>query len=183
MITTSAPASVVPVIVGVLSEVISSLSLVPVSEDAAKSAVVVSTLVSLLIVSVDVAVFPAVSVEVTLTVKSPSLKDDKSTLSTEYEPSALIVISAGSTVTVFVPSVIVKLSIDEPASTVPAISLVATSSALITLSPDSSVISVVFEVVVSTVIVWVVVAVFPAVSVDVIVKSCVPSESSLVVIS
>ena len=106
---------------------------------------------SLLIVSVDVAVFPAVSVDVIVVVSSPSFKEDRSTLSTEYEPSAFNVISDESTVRVFVPSVIVRESIVLPASTVPDISLVATSVALIVLSPLSSVISTVFEVVVSIV--------------------------------
>ena len=128
-----------------------SVSDTPESEESAKSTVT-SVVVSLLIVSVEVVVFPATSVEVIVVVNSPSLKVDKSTLSIEYSPvSELYVISFTSTVTVFVPSVIVRESIVLPASTVPDISLVATSLALITLSPPSSVMSVVLDVVVSIV--------------------------------
>jgi len=52
--TTVLPASPVPVIVGVLSFVILSLLLTPVSDSAAKSIEALSTVVSLVIVSVEV---------------------------------------------------------------------------------------------------------------------------------
>ncbi len=158
-----------------------SVSDVPESESAAKSAVT-SVVVSLEIVSVDFVSFPAVSVDVTVVVSSPSAKELKSTLSTEYEPSSFSVISSVATVIVVVPSVTVIESIVDPTSTFPAISDEVASLAFITSSPLSSVISVEFVVVVSTVTDWVAVSVFPAVSVDVIVRSCVPSANSVVVI-
>ena len=65
MITTSAPTSPVPLIVGVLSAVSLSVSELPVSEDAAKSIVGVTIPVSTLNpFSVAVEVFPASSVAV-----------------------------------------------------------------------------------------------------------------------
>ncbi len=100
--------------------------------------------------SVEVASFPDISVDVIDTVNSPSSSDDKFILSIEYEPSSFSVISSIFTVTVFVPSVIVKEFIVEPASTFPDISEVVISLAFITSSPLSSVISILFEVAVSS---------------------------------
>ena len=71
VITTVAPGSPSPVIVGVLSFVILSLSLVPVSEDASKSASI-DVVVSIVTSWVVVVVFPAVSVAVIVRVWEPS---------------------------------------------------------------------------------------------------------------
>ena len=70
-------------------------------------------------------------------------------------------------------------SVSPPSPIFPEISEVVTSLALITLSPDSSVISVELVVAVSTVIDCVVVAVFPAVSVVLTSIVCSPSPSAL----
>ena len=89
----------------------------------------------------------------------------------------------------FVPSLIIRESIVDPASTVPDISEVVTSAALMISSPPdilvsgvasiSSVISTVFDVVVSIVTVCVVIVTLPALSLASIVSVCSPSFNAL----
>ncbi len=188
VIVTISPSDISPPVVDPVNVIVSpdSTALIT-SSVATTSGVIVPSLatVSFWIVSDEVVLFPAESVDATVVVNVPSFKDDKSIFSTEYEPSSFNVISSVSTVTVFVPSVIVIESTVEPTSTFPVISEDVDSLAFITLSVSDvfpSVILISLGLIVSTVISCVVDSVFPAESVAVMVKFCVPSDNSSVMI-
>ncbi len=125
--------------------------------------------------------FPAISVETTFTVNSLSkAKSLPETITLQFPLS--------STVVVYSFPLIVMLTLSpetiSPPEAVPVsvISLPDSVALRISSSVTASTVTVPLLIVVSTVILCVVVVLFPATSVAVIVNSCVPSLSSLVVI-
>ena len=176
VITTVEPASPVPSIVGVLSLVISSLLLDPLSLDWVKLIVGVCMPVSISTVMFAELVLPAVSVEVTVSVLSPS---GNSLVVTEYVPSSPTV-----ALPIVSPDALVITTV-EPASPVPSIvgvlSLVISSLLLDPLSLDwvKLIVGVGMPVSISTVMFAELV--LPAVSVEVTVRVLSPSGNSLVV--